>query len=220
MLVSSSKNNKPGHHNNHHAGGDNTTTASFTMSTLLQEQNPNPTDRFDLTEKIGQGGFGYVYKAVDNETGATVACKLINLDDASDELESVQQEISVMSNCDCQQLTKYFTSFLSGSQLWIVMEYLEGGSLSDLLADSGPLDEPSIAYVMHELLTALAYLHGERKIHRDVKAGNILVSASGRVKLADFGVTGQLTESVSKRQTRVGPPVRGRERGGGRRDVM
>jgi serine/threonine-protein kinase 24/25/MST4 len=166
-----------------------------------------PTDRYDLTEKIGQGGFGYVYKAVDNMTGETVACKLINLDDASDELEDVQQEISVMSHCNCRQLTKYFTSFLSGSQLWIVMEYLEGGSLSDLLADSGPLDEASIAYVMRELLTALAYLHGERKIHRDVKAGNILVSATGGIKLADFGVTGQLTESVSKRQTRVGTPV-------------
>jgi len=166
----------------------------------------NATERYELTEKIGQGGFGYVYKAVDNMTGATVACKLINLDDASDELEDVQQEISVMSNCNCSQLTKYFTSFLSGSQLWIVMEYLEGGSLSDLLVDSGPLDEPTIAYVMRELLTALAYLHGERKIHRDVKAGNILVSAGGGVKLADFGVTGQLTESVGKRKTRVGTP--------------
>jgi serine/threonine-protein kinase 24/25/MST4 len=112
-----------------------------------------------------------------------------------------------MSNCQCTQLTQYYTSFLSGSQLWIVMEYLEGGSLSDLLAHSGPLDEPTIAYVMRELLTALAYLHGERKIHRDVKAGNVLVSASGAVKLADFGVTGQLTESVGKRKTRVGTPV-------------
>lgn len=192
MLVSSS-NNKNKSIQHHHVE-------------VLQRY-PNPTERYNLTEKIGQGGFGYVYKAVDSETGATVACKLINLDDASDELENVQQEISVMSHCDCQQLTKYFTSFLSGSQLWIVMEYLEGGSLSDLLADSGPLDEPTIAYVMHELLTALAYLHGERKIHRDVKAGNILVSATGRIKLADFGVTGQLTESVSKRKTRVGTPV-------------
>ena len=190
MLVSSSKNKSVHHHAD------------------LRQDN-NPTDRFDLTEKIGQGGFGYVYKAVDNVTGTTVACKLINLDDASDELEDVQQEISVMSNCNCPQLTQYFTSFLSGSQLWIVMEYLEGGSLADLLADSGPLDEPTIAHVMHELLSALAYLHGERKIHRDVKAGNILVSASGGVKLADFGVTGQLTESVSKRKTRVGTPVSG-----------
>lgn len=172
---------------------------------LIQQR--DRTDRYELTEKIGHGGFGYVYKALDTETGKVVACKLINLDDAGDELDDVQQEILVMSNCKCSQLTQYYTSFLSGSQLWIVMEYLEGGSLSDVMADSGPLDEPTIAYVMCELLNALAYLHGERKIHRDVKAGNVLVSASGGIKLADFGVTGQLTESVSKRKTRVGTPV-------------
>ena len=167
----------------------------------------NPAERYDLTNKIGQGGFGYVYKAIDKVTNTTVACKLINLEDASEELEDVHQEIAVMSNCNCKQLTKYHGSFLSGTQLWIVMEYLEGGSLSDLLSFSGPLDEAAISYVMKELLIALDYLHGERKIHRDVKAGNILVSANGDIKLADFGVTGQLTESVSKRKTRVGTPV-------------
>jgi len=86
------------------------------------------------------------------------------------------------------------------------MEYLEAGSLSDILSETGTLDEESIAYVMRELITALAYLHAERKIHRDIKAGNMLVSGEGDIKLADFGVTGQLTESVNKRQTRVGTP--------------
>lgn len=91
---------------------------------LHHTQTQTPTDRYELMEKIGQGGFGYVYKAKDKETGSTVACKLINLDDASDSIEDVQQEISVMSNCACRQLTQYHHSFLSGSQLWIVMEYL------------------------------------------------------------------------------------------------
>mmetsp|Transcript_7701 Transcript_7701/g.11428 ORF Transcript_7701/g.11428 Transcript_7701/m.11428 type:complete len:557 (-) Transcript_7701:225-1895(-) len=166
----------------------------------------NPTERYSLREKIGQGGFGYVYKAVDTVTGEIVAAKLINLDEAGDELEDVQQEISVMSTSSCPQLTKYYASYLCGSQLWIVMEYLEAGSLSDILCETGTLDEETIAYVMKELVTALAYLHSERKIHRDIKAGNILVSGKGDIKLADFGVTGQLTESVNKRQTRVGTP--------------
>lgn len=166
----------------------------------------NPKERYSLLEKIGQGGFGYVYKAIDNVTGSIVAAKLINLESAGDELESVQQEIAVMSNSTCKQLTKYFASYLYGSQLWIVMEYLEAGSLSDIINDTGPLEEASIVYVMRELVMAIAYLHAERKIHRDIKAGNILVSARGDVKLADFGVTGQLTESINKRQTRVGTP--------------
>lgn len=109
-----------------------------------------------------------MYKAVDNITGELVAAKLINLDEAGDELEDVQQEVTVMSSSTCTQLTKYYASYLSGrcvksrlcsflllttcSQLWIVMEYLEAGSLSDMLLDNGPLDIESIAYVMRELL--------------------------------------------------------------------
>ncbi|CAE7748664.1 svkA, partial [Symbiodinium microadriaticum] len=177
-----------------------------TSNHLTTEVRSNPTERYTLREKIGQGGFGYVYKAVDNITGELVAAKLINLDEAGDELEDVQQEVNIMSSSTCTQLTKYYASYLSGSQLWIVMEYLEAGSLADMLLDEGPLDVESVAYVMKELLLAVAYLHGERKIHRDIKAGNMLLSAAGNVKLADFGVTGQLTESVSKRQTKVGTP--------------
>ena len=86
------------------------------------------------------------------------------------------------------------------------MEFLEAGSLSDIIEGTGCLDEETIAYIIKELLKALSYLHNERKIHRDVKAGNILVSSEGKIKLADFGVTGQLTESVNKRKTRVGTP--------------
>jgi serine/threonine-protein kinase 24/25/MST4 len=90
--------------------------------------------------------------------------------------------------------------------LWIVMEFLEAGSLSEIMKEYGPLDEPSISYVLCELLHALTYLHSERKIHRDVKAANLLLSSEGCVKLGDFGVTGQLTDSMDKRRTRVGTP--------------
>jgi serine/threonine protein kinase len=74
----------------------------------------NPTERYCLREKIGQGGYGYVYKALDTLTGEVVAAKLINLDEAGDELECVQQEIAVMSTSTCAQLTKYYASYLSG----------------------------------------------------------------------------------------------------------
>lgn len=145
-------------------------------------------------------------KAWDNVNKCMVAVKIINLDDAGDEVEDVHQEINVMSNVHCAQLTKYFASYVIGNNLWIIMEYLEAGSLLDIIKLNGPLDEIFIAFIMKELLLALSYLHSERKIHRDIKAGNLLVSRDGSVKLADFGVTGQLTESMDKRKTQVGTP--------------
>lgn len=166
----------------------------------------DPRERYEMLTKIGKGAYGYVCKALDTHTNTLVAIKIINLEDAGDEVEDVHQEISVMSNINCPQLTKYFASYVYGANLWIIMEYLEAGSLLDIIKECGPLSEPFVAYIMRELLSALAYLHSERKIHRDVKAGNILVAADGSVKLADFGVTGQLTDSIDKRQTKIGTP--------------
>ncbi|KAJ1412011.1 kinase-like domain-containing protein [Ochromonadaceae sp. CCMP2298] len=166
----------------------------------------HPKNRYQLLEKIGKGGYGYVCKARDTMSDKIVAIKIINLEDAGDEMEDINQEIAVMSNINCTQLTKYFTSHVVEANLWIVMEYLEAGALLDIIKAHGPLSEPFVAYIMKELLTALVYLHSERKIHRDVKAGNILVSGEGNVKLADFGVTGQLTDSIDKRSTKIGTP--------------
>jgi serine/threonine-protein kinase 24/25/MST4 len=166
----------------------------------------DPRERYELQAKIGKGAYGYVCKAIDRFDNQPVAIKIINLEDAGDEVDDVHQEIAVMSNMNCPQLTKYFASYVFGVNLWIIMEYLEAGSLLEIIKEKGPLQEPFVAYVMRELLSALAYLHAERKIHRDVKAGNILVAGDGSIKLADFGVTGQLTDSIDKRQTKVGTP--------------
>lgn len=166
----------------------------------------DPRQRYELHSKIGQGGYGYVCKAWDNVDEKMVAVKIINLEEAGDEVDNVHQEINVMSNVHCNQLTKYYASYVVGNNLWIIMEYLEGGSLLDIIKECGPLCEDFVAFIMQELLSALQYLHAERKIHRDVKAGNLLVSSDGSLKLADFGVTGQLTDSMDKRKTQVGTP--------------
>lgn len=162
--------------------------------------------RFSSLELIGRGSFGDVYKAFDKELNKEVAIKVIDLEESEDEIEDIQKEISVLSQCRSPYITEYYGSYLHQTKLWIIMEYMAGGSVADLLQSGPPLDEMSIACILRDLLHAIEYLHTEGKIHRDIKAANILLSENGDVKVADFGVSAQLTRTISRRKTFVGTP--------------
>ncbi|CAL5393467.1 unnamed protein product [Camellia sinensis] len=162
--------------------------------------------RFTDLELIGRGSFGDVYKAFDKELQKLVAIKVIDLEESEDEIDDIQKEIAVLSQCRSPYITEYYGSYLQQTKLWIIMEYMAGGSVADLIQPSQPLDEPSIACILRDLLHAIEYLHNEGKIHRDIKAANILLTENGDVKVADFGVSAQLTRTISRRKTFVGTP--------------
>ncbi|KAA8910453.1 kinase-like domain-containing protein [Sphaerosporella brunnea] len=171
----------------------------------MSAEDEDPSLALEVVEQLGCGSFGTVFKAYVKETGQIVAIKQIDLETSEDDISEIQQEIAVLSTCASPFVTKYYGSFVKGYKLWIVMEYMGGGSCHDLLKP-GPFREGQIAVIMRELLLGLQYLHKEGKIHRDIKAANVLLSDQGKVKLADFGVAAQLTGLKSQRNTFVGTP--------------
>eukprot|EP00040_Diaphanoeca_grandis_P016551 m.85537 g.85537 ORF g.85537 m.85537 type:complete len:456 (-) comp25879_c0_seq1:388-1755(-) len=164
----------------------------------------DPVEIFDLMDKLGEGSYGSVHKACYKTTSHIVAVKQVKLDT---DLIEIIREIKVLGENDHPNVVRYYGSYLKQDRLWIIMEYCGVGSVSDIMRlRRTPMLEPQIATIFQGTLQGLTYLHNKKTIHRDIKAGNVLVNENGVAKLADFGVAGQLSEEVAKRNTVIGTP--------------
>ncbi|XP_062522142.1 serine/threonine-protein kinase PAK 1-like [Corticium candelabrum] len=164
----------------------------------------DPKKRYTKFEKIGQGAAGTVYSATEISTGNEVAIKQMNLQQQPKK-ELIINEILVMRDNRNKNIVNYLDSFLVADELWVVMEYLAGGSLTDVVTET-VMSEAQIAAVCRECLEALQFLHNSAVIHRDIKSDNVLLGMDGRVKLTDFGFCAQITPEHPKRATMVGTP--------------
>lgn len=164
-------------------------------------------DLYKDTRKIGEGSTGEVFVARNSKTDELVAIKKMQI--TAENMKLLCAEIEIMRDSRHENIVNFLDSFIvDENQLWVVMEYMDGGCLTDILEqfDTIRLTEPQIARICLETLKALAHVHSRHRIHRDIKSDNILLSQNGDVKIADFGYAAQLTQQQQKRNTVVGTP--------------
>ncbi|WPK23199.1 hypothetical protein PUMCH_000427 [Australozyma saopauloensis] len=164
----------------------------------------NPKEYYTNLQKIGQGASGGVYIARSVLTDGVVAIKQMNLEEQPKK-ELIINEILVMKDSKHPNIVNFIDSYLLKGELWVVMEYMEGGSLTEIVTHS-VMTEGQIGAVCRETLKGLQFLHSKGVIHRDIKSDNILLNTEGNIKMTDFGFCAQINELNLKRTTMVGTP--------------
>lgn len=176
------------------------------MRKLLDIVNPDdPREVYRLLNQVGSGATGIVFTAVHERTSEKVAIKMIDIRKQMKKV-LILTELSVLKDKKHPNVINYYDSYLvDDTQLWVVMEYMQVGPLTDLVIKKD-LSEGQIACIVCETLKAIEFLHSNRIIHRDIKSDNILLGDDGQVKVIDFGFCAQLENTNEKRRTFAGSP--------------
>lgn len=172
----------------------------------VEVSSDDPEKLFRVMDVIGQGSFGIVCTCINTSNDKMYAVKFIEM--SEDGSEDLQNEIDILkTTAECNFVVRYYGAYKKENYLMIVMEYCDGGSVLDVMqvTNSG-LTEQQIASICYHVLKGLSYMHAHKILHRDIKAGNVLLTSDGKAKLADFGVSTKLLTTIQKHKTVVGSP--------------
>ena len=155
--------------------------------------------KYQLGDEVGRGSSGKVYKALNRDTGDFRAIKEIPIRDVPvARLQAVQTEIEVLHTMQHEKIVHYFETIRTDSHLYLVLEYMENGSLAGVVRKYGCFPEALVAMYMRQVLDGLEWLHSHGVCHGDVKGANLLITKEGHVKLADFGVARRLSDATEQ----------------------
>ncbi|XP_069677773.1 serine/threonine-protein kinase 10 isoform X2 [Periplaneta americana] len=187
-----------------HLGGANEAKKKKVFNNIKMDCNPE--DYWEMVGELGDGAFGKVYKAQNLQNGRFAAAKMCALE-GEDDLADFMIEIDILSECKHPNIVDLHEAFFNEGKLWMLIEYCDGGALDSIMVElEKPLTEPQIAFVCQQMCKGLGFLHQSKVIHRDLKAGNVLLTMAGGVKLADFGVSAKNKFTLQKHDTFIGTP--------------
>lgn len=174
------------------------------FTSVRTEDDPN--ELWEITEYIGDGAFGKIYKARNKESGILAALKQVNVDDESD-LKQYSVEVNILSQFNHRNVVGMHEAFYYDSKIWMYLEYCSVGAVDNVMQElEHGLSESLIKSISKQMCIGLNFLHNNNVIHRDLKAGNVLLTNDAIVKLADFGVSAKCSDHDEKRNTFIGTP--------------
>ena len=160
-------------------------------------------ENLEIGDMIGRGSSSVVLHGVHSPTRTPLALKVINLFDRS-KREQLIREIVTLYDAQCSNLITFYGAFYREGSITIALEYMDGGSLANVLDQVGPIPESVLASMAFQILWGLAYLKHDKRVHRDLKPSKLLINSKGEVKVTDFGVSAELQNSIAMCGTFVG----------------